>query len=103
MEKRTESKRDTQPHSSAAAKKTRAGKNAAFGCSFRCSNTFYDSEGTATGIHFYEFLSLSSEINRRYNLIKRQNKKKMGFIFPLILFCVTTISLRWKLLPRSIL
>ena len=50
MEKHTESEKDTQPLSSASAKKTRRGKECA---AFGCSNTFYDSEGTATGIHFF--------------------------------------------------
>ena len=52
MEKHTESEKDTQPLSSASAKRTRGGKGyAAFGC----SNTFYNSEGMASGIHFLSF------------------------------------------------
>ena len=65
------SEKDTQPLFSASAKKTRRGKECA---AFGCSNIFYDSEGTATGIHFFTFPSLPSEINCWwYNLIKRQN------------------------------
>ena len=72
MDKHTKSETDTQPLSSASAKKTRRGKECA---AFGCSNTFYDSEGTATGTHFLKFPSLPSEINRWCNLIKRQNNK----------------------------
>ena len=46
------SEKDTQPLFSASAKKTRRGKECA---AFGCSNIFYDSEGTATGIHFLRF------------------------------------------------
>ena len=42
---------------------------------FGCSNTFYDSEGKATGIRFSKFPSLSWEINRWCNLIKKQNNE----------------------------
>ena len=72
IKKHTESQKDTQPLSSASAKKTRGGKECAV---FGCSNTFCDSEGTDTGIYFFKFLSLPSEINRWCNLIKRQNNK----------------------------
>ena len=72
MEKNTESEKDMQPLSSASAKKTRKGKECAV---FGCSNTFYDSEGTATGMHFLKFPSLPTKINRWCNLIKRQNNK----------------------------
>ena len=68
IEKHTESEKDKQHLSSASAKKTRGGKECA---AFGCSNTFYDSEGTATGIHFFKFPSLPSENNRWCNLIKR--------------------------------
>ena len=87
MEKHTESEKDTQPLSSASAKKTRRGKECA---AFGCSNTFYDSEGTATGINIFKFPSLPSEINRWCNLIKRK-VTRMGLVFPQILFYVTTI------------
>ena len=72
MEKHTESEKNTQSLSSASSKKTRGGKECA---AFGCSDTFYDSESTATGIHFFKFPSLPSEINRLCNLIKKQNKK----------------------------
>ena len=39
------------------------------------SNTFYDSEGTATGTHSFKFPSWPAKINRWCNLIKRQNNK----------------------------
>ena len=53
MEKYAESEKDTQPLYSASAKKTGSNKEyAAFGC----SNTFHNSERTATGIHFLSFL-----------------------------------------------
>ena len=52
MEKHTESKKDTRPVPSASVKKNRRGEECA---SFGCSNTFYNSEGTATGIHFFKF------------------------------------------------
>ena len=57
MEKHTEIEKDSQPLSSASAKKTRRGQECA---AFGCSNTFYDSEGTATGIHFLKLSSLPS-------------------------------------------
>ena len=78
MEKHAESKKDIQLLSTsfASAKKTRRGKECA---TFGCSNTFYDNEGTATGIHFVEFTSLLSQINRWRNLINRQNNKD-GFV-----------------------
>ena len=50
MEKHTKSEKETQPLSSVYAKKTLRGKECV---AFRCSNTFYDSEGRATGIHFF--------------------------------------------------
>ena len=52
MEKHPEIEKDTQPISFALAKQTRKGKQCA---ALRCSNTFYDSDGTATGIHFLSF------------------------------------------------
>ena len=55
--------------SSVSAEKSREGKECA---AFECSNTFYDSGSTATGIHFLKFLL---EINWWCNLIKRQNNK----------------------------
>ena len=75
MGKHTESAKDTKPYSSASAKKTSRGKECA---AFGCSNTFCDGEGTATGIHFFNFLLLTSEINRWFNLIKRQNNNPAG-------------------------
>ena len=38
--------------SSISAEKSREGKECA---AFECSNTFYDSGSTATGIHFFKF------------------------------------------------
>ena len=93
MEKHAESEKDMQPLPSASAKKTRKGNECA---AFGCSNTFYDSEGTATGINIFKFPSLPSEINRWCNLIKRKITR-MGLVFPPILFYVTTI-LRKKIL-----
>ena len=52
MEKHTESEKNTQPLLSASAKKTRRSKECA---AFGCSNTFYNFEGKATGIHFLSF------------------------------------------------
>ena len=49
MEKHAESEKDTQPLSS--AKKTSWVKECA---AFGYSNTFRDSEGTATGVHFFK-------------------------------------------------
>ena len=72
MEKHTESEKDTHPLSSASAKKTRRDKKCTI---FESSNTFYDSEGTASGIHFFKFPTLPSEISRWCNLIKRQDNK----------------------------
>ena len=72
MKKYSESGKNTQPLSSTPAKKTRRGKECA---AFGCSNSFYNSEGTATGIHFFKFPSLPSDINCWCNLIKRQNNK----------------------------
>ena len=51
MEKHTVGGKDTQPLSSTSAKKTRRGKECA---AFGCANTFFDSEGTATDIHFFQ-------------------------------------------------
>ena len=53
-------------------KKTRRDKECAV---FGCSNTFHNSEGTATGLFFARFLSLPSEVSCLCNLIKRQNAK----------------------------
>ena len=50
MEKHAESEKDTQFLSSASTNKTRRGKECA---AFGCSNAFCNSEGTATGIHFF--------------------------------------------------
>ena len=76
MENHTESEKDTQ--------KTRRGKGyAAFGY----SNIFYDSEGIATGIHFFKLPSLLSEIHRWCN-------NKDGFNIFSNTFFVTTIL--WK-------
>ena len=52
MEKHAENKKDTQPFSSVSAKKTWKGKQ---GAAFECSNIFYGSKGTDTGIHFLSF------------------------------------------------
>ena len=93
MEKHVESEKDRQSLPSASTKKTREGKECA---AFGCSNTFYDSEGTATGISIFKFPSLRSEINHWCNLIKRKITR-MGLVFPPILFYVTTI-LRKKIL-----
>ena len=106
MEKHTESEKDTQPLSSASPKKTRGGKECA---AFGCSDTFYDSEGTATGIHFFEFPSLPSEINRLCNLIKKQNKKEGFRVSSNTVLChhhftekeIKKSFLRWKFLPSS--
>ena len=87
MEKHTESEKDTQRLSSASAKKTSRDKECA---ASGCFNTFYDSEGTATGIHFFKFPSSSSEINRWCNLIKRKDNKG-GFNVSSNTFYVTTI------------
>ena len=76
--------------SSVLAKKTRRGKGCA---AFEYSNIFYDSEGRATGIHFFKLPSLPSEIHRWCNLIKRQNNKD-GFNIFSNTFFVTTIL--WK-------
>ena len=57
------------------------------------TNIFYDSEGIATGIHFFKLPSLLSEIHRWCNLIKRQNNKD-GFNIFSNTFFVTTIL--WK-------
>ena len=54
--KYAESKKDTQCLFSASAEKTKRGKECA---DYGCSNTFFDSEGKATGIHFSKFPSLS--------------------------------------------
>ena len=50
MKKQTEIEKAAQPLSSAAAKKTKRGKECA---AFGFSNTFYDNEDTANGIHFF--------------------------------------------------
>ena len=96
MEKHTESEKDTHPLSSASAKKTRRDKKCTI---FESSNTFYDSEGTASGIHFFKFPSLPSEISRWCNLIKRQDNKDVFWVSR-ILFYVTTI-LRKKILKSN--
>ena len=106
MDKNTESEKDTQPLSSASAKKTSRGKECA---AFECSNTFYDSEGTATGIHFFKFPSLPSEINRWCNLIKKQNNKDGFRVSSNTISChhhftekdIKKSFLRWNLLPGS--
>ena len=106
MEKHTESEKETQPLSSASTKKTRRGKECA---AFGCSNTFYDSEGTATAIHFFKFPSLPSEINRWCDLIKRQNNKDGFKDSSNTVVChhhftekdIKKSFLRWKLLPGS--
>ena len=72
MKKQTEIEKATQSLSSAAAKKTKRGKECA---AFGFSNTFYDNEDTTNGIHLFKFPSLPSGINRWCNLIKRQNNK----------------------------
>ena len=102
----TENEKDTQLLSSASAKKTRRGKESA---AFGCPNTFYDSEGTATGIHFFRFPSLSSEINRWCNLIKKQNNKDWFNVSSKTGLCdhhftekyIKKSFSRWKLLPCS--
>ena len=50
MERYRENKEDTQPHSSASVKEIRRDKECP---AFGCSNTFYSSESTSTGIHFF--------------------------------------------------
>ena len=69
IKKHTENKKNMQHLSSVSAEKSREGKECA---AFECSNTFYDSGSTATGIHFFKF---PLEINWWCNLIKRQNNK----------------------------
>ena len=104
MEKHRESENDTQPLSSASAKKTKRDKE----CK-GCSNILYDSEGTATGIYFFKFPSLPSEINRWCNLIKRQNNKDGFSVSSNTVLChhhftekdIKKSFLRWKLLPGS--
>ena len=54
MEKHAEREKDTQPLSAASSKNTRRGKKCA---AFGCSNIFYDTEETATGMHFLGFLT----------------------------------------------
>ena len=102
MEKYAECEKYTQPLSSALAKITTNGKECA---AFGCSNIFYDSEGTTTGINFFKFPLLLLEIYRWCNLIMRQNNKD-GVLFPRILFYVITdikkSFSRWKLLPGSV-
>ena len=106
MEEHTESEKDTQPLSSALTKKTSRSKECA---AFGCSNTFYDSEGTATSKHFFKFSSLHSEINRWCNLIKRQNNKDGFNVSSNTVLChhhftekdIKESFLRWKLLPGS--
>ena len=84
MEKHAENKKDTQPLSSASAKKTRRGKEyAASGC----SNEFCNSEVTATGIHFFKFPSLPSDINHWCNQVKRQNYKDGFNVFSNVVLC----------------
>ena len=58
MEKYTESKEDTQPLSSTSPKKPMWSKECT---AFGCSNTFYDSESTAIGIHFFFNFSYSPQ------------------------------------------
>ena len=58
-----ESKEDTQPLSSASAKKKGPGKVKNVELLDVLIYTFYNSEGTATGIHFFEFPTLHSEID----------------------------------------
>ena len=104
MEKHTEDEKDTQPLSSASARKTRRDQECA---ASGCSNTFYNSEGTATGIHFFRFPSLSSEINRCCNLTKRQNNKDECNVSSNTVLChhhftekdIKKSFLKWKLLP----
>ena len=76
MKKLTLGEKDTQPLSSASAKKTTRGKECA---AFGCSNTFYEVTATVKAqllaYIFFKFPSLTSEINRWCNLIKRQNNK----------------------------
>ena len=104
MEKHRESENDTQPLSSASAKKTKRDKE----CK-GCSNILYDSEGTATGIYFFKFPSLPSEINRWCNLIKRQNNKDVFNVSSYTVLChlhfmekdIKKSFLRWKLLRGS--
>ena len=75
-------------------------------CSFWMFNTFYDSEGTATGIHFFKFTSLRLEINRRCNLTKRQSNKDGFRVSSITVSChhqfterdIKKSFLRWKLL-----
>ena len=106
MEKHSESEKDMQPLSTASAKKTRRGKECV---AFGCSNTFYDSEGTATDIHFFKFPSLPSEINRWCNLMKRQNNKDGFSVSSNTVLChhhftekdIKKSFSRWKLLPGS--
>ena len=69
MKKHTESEKDTQPLSSASAKRTRRGKECT---AFGCSNAFYTS--LIAGITW-----------------SRGKVTSMGLMFPQILFYVTTI------------
>ena len=52
-----------------------------------CSNTFFDSQGTATGLHFLKFTLLPSEIDCRGNLIKRQSNKNVVYVSSNIILC----------------
>ena len=42
---------------------------------YGCSNTFYNSVGQATGIHFFKFPQTNPDKQRWCNLIKRQDGK----------------------------
>ena len=95
MEKYREKEKDTQPLSSASAKKIRRGKECA---AFGCSNTFCDSEGTTTAIYFSKLPSLPSEINRWCNMIKGRITR-MVLMHPQILFYVATIL--WKKILKT--
>ena len=110
VKKYTESKEDTQPRSFASAKKTRRGKECA---ALGCSNTFYNSEGTATGILFSRFPPLPSEINHcctRTLIIRHNNKVGFYISRSTVLFHhhfmgtdIKKSSLSWKLLPVFVL
>ena len=87
--------------------KTRRGKECA---AFGCSNTFNDSEDTSTGIHFFKFPLLPSDINRWSNLIKSQNNKDGFNVFSNTVLChhhftekgIKKYFRRWKLLLGSV-
>ena len=98
---------ESTANQSLSNKKKRRGKECA---AIGCENTFYDNEGVATGIHFFKFPTVSSEVNHWCNLIKRRNNKDGFHVSSNTVLChhhfkdsdIKKNALRWQLLPNAI-